>query len=314
MEDDWFRRFLQDYGAEKTKLKPSPIPWARWYLSQILFDTSRGTKFAKRIKKTTLDLAQDVLTTMQDLVLDNDVDTVSFQLERERERDIDEEENEKAFELHNQNSLVQFAVLNGNEEMLEFLWNETDPKHRKEYFNKGDLITGFTPFHIAIFVENARLLELLVFKYEVDVDRKDNFFGTAFDYGKMLGRIPSPTFGLRKLKIWNPDTKNVDQISIKEFESLFNVTFMPYITSGQEYIEELFFSGFSISKPDMQFRKKYFPLIYQSSGDENLVIAKINDQVGFGVFAGKDFQEGDYIVRYGGKITETGNNRTNFFD
>jgi len=65
----------------------------------------------------------------------------------------------------------------------------------------------------------------------------------------------------------------------------------------------------------------------KSSGDENVILAKISDEVGYGVFAGKDFQQGntyltargarickyiylfpssitigDYIIRYGGMI------------
>ena len=31
----------------------------------------------------------------------------------------------------------------------------------------------------------------------------------------------------------------------------------------------------------------------KSSGDENVILAKIYDEVGYGVFAGKDFQQGN---------------------
>jgi hypothetical protein len=44
--------------------------------------------------------------------------------------------------------------------------------------------------------------------------------------------------------------------------------------------------GFNISSVDEAFRKKYFPLIYESSGEENLILAKVNDEVGYGVYAG----------------------------
>jgi len=91
-------------------------------------------------------------------------------------------------------------------------------------------------------------------------------------------------------------------MSIKAFEKTFGVEFCAYITCGHEYIEELMFSGLTIS-PDLEFRKKYLPIIEKSSGDENLVLSFINNHVGYGVFAAKDFQEGDFIVRYGGHLT-----------
>ena len=41
-------------------------------------------------------------------------------------------------------------------------------------------------------------------------------------------------------------------------------------------------------------------LCLYDSGDQNLVLAHINDTVGWGVFANKDFKRGDKIVSYGG--------------
>jgi len=35
-------------------------------------------------------------------------------------------------------------------------------------------------------------------------------------------------------------------------------------------------------------------------------VVEVSSNVGFGVYAAKDFQEGDFIVRYGGKLTATG--------
>lgn len=99
-------------------------------------------------------------------------------------------------------------------------------------------------------------------------------------------------------------------------ENLLSIHFQPFISCGNEYIEELmfrfvnrilkvkFFSGLSIT-PDLEFRARYQKDWESSSGDENLVLAKINDHVGWGVFANKDFKEGDFIVRYGGHLTAT---------
>lgn len=60
------------------------------------------------------------------------------------------------------------------------------------------------------------------------------------------------------------------------------------------------FSGFNVGEKDEEFRSKYLSVMEQSSGDENLVFAEISDQVGWGAFAARDLQPGDFIVRYGG--------------
>jgi flagellar biosynthesis chaperone FliJ len=96
------------------------------------------------------------------------------------------------------------------------------------------------------------------------------------------------------------------------------------------------FSGFTIQSVDTQFRQSFFPPLHisslsfhsnenseyqkidkryfhrekygtqieESSGDENLVLAKIDDKVGWGVFAKKTFNKGDFIVRYGGQLVK----------
>lgn len=46
--------------------------------------------------------------------------------------------------------------------------------------------------------------------------------------------------------------------------------------------------------------------ILQSTGDENLILAEIGEGVGYGVFAGKDFEKGSYICRYGGRLSAEG--------
>ncbi len=53
-------------------------------------------------------------------------------------------------------------------------------------------------------------------------------------------------------------------------------------------------------------RKKYMKDIEASTGDENLILAEIDASVGYGVFAGKDYQPGSYICRYGGRLSAEG--------
>lgn len=119
--------------------------------------------------------------------------------------------------------------------------------------------------------------------------------------------------------MWNPELNKIDDLTTSKFEEYFKVKFTPFPIADSDFIEELLFSGLSI-KPDHEFRytsflhtsnnasfrKKYVPLVYENSGDNNVILAKINDNVGWGVFAARDFKEGEFVVRYGGKISKTG--------
>jgi hypothetical protein len=89
--------------------------------------------------------------------------------------------------------------------------------------------------------------------------------------------------------------------SIKQFETNLNVTWNPYLKIDHHYLFELMFSGdsylsvahsqlilicqlfnllgFSVGKKDMKFRRKYGKIMYESSGDSNLILAKVDDNV-----------------------------------
>jgi hypothetical protein len=64
-------------------------------------------------------------------------------------------------------------------------------------------------------------------------------------------------------------------------------------------------SGFKVENPDEEFRKKYLKAITSSSGDENIIISKISEEVGWGAFAARPIAAGEYIIRYGGLIEKS---------
>lgn len=75
----------------------------------------------------------------------------------------------------------------------------------------------------------------------------------------------------------------------------------PRWTVTPDYIEELLFSGLQVKK-DEEFRRKYMKIIKSSTGDDNIIIAKINDTVGWGAFAARDIKKDEFIIRYGGRV------------
>jgi len=165
--------------------------------------------------------------------------------------------------------------------------------------NQPDFINGFTIVHYAFFTENLYLIQYLLNR-GADFSKQDSYFGVAFDYWKLLGILPSIPF-IKSLQLFSPQ-KKIERISIQEFEELFQVNFCPVIRCGHEYIEELMLSGLSID-PDIEFRKKFEDILTERTGDEDLVLAYIDDSIGYGVFAGKDFTAGEFVVRYGGYLS-----------
>jgi len=119
--------------------------------------------------------------------------------------------------------------------------------------------------------------------------------------------------------------------TIDKFEKKLSVHFSPTLTCGYSYIgtavvshincylvyllsalttEELLFSTeLKIGSVDAETTTKYIPLLVQKrqTGDyDNVAIAWINDEVGYGAYALKDFQPGDFVVRYGGHLSSFG--------
>ncbi len=124
----------------------------------------------------------------------------------------------------------------------------------------------------------------------------------------MLGiipRVPShqmPDF----IRYYNRESNKIEDWIVPEFEEEFKVSYCPNVICSQKYIEELMFSGFGISQRDTEFRKQYETVIEETIGDENLVLAFINENVGYGAYAAKNFQPGEFIVKYGGRLTAEG--------
>lgn len=87
---------------------------------------------------------------------------------------------------------------------------------------------------------------------------------------------------------------------------MLGIKWQPYYSISLDYVEELLFSGFQRNEVNTEFRNKYGQYLANHSGDENLCIAKINDEIGWGVFALRDIRRGELICRYGGEFVREG--------
>lgn len=282
---------------------PSPLDWRAALLFDMKLNPEEGIIFSKKCVATTLKLLEESLSSVEELILEGDVETTEFQINRLE--DITPEEGETHIPYYiRQKGVLHYAVLCRNYKMVKMLLNHGC----KEIINRNDYITGFTPLHFAFFVQSLDIMwELL--KNGADPYVKDNFDANVFDYARLLGCIPQKferTKDKDTINVYSHSNEMFETWPISKFEETFSVTWMPYFRIDRRYIFELMYSGFTVGEKDMEFRKKYTDVIYNSSGDSQLILAFISDQVGYGAFADKDFQVGDFIVRYGGFVQKEG--------
>ncbi len=93
-------------------------------------------------------------------------------------------------------------------------------------------------------------------------------------------------------------------MSVAQLEQRFSLHFTPEPLADLEYIVELLFSGLCI-QPDVEFRARIastFP--HACAGDERVILARVNETVGHGVFAAQRYEIGELIVSYGGRISK----------
>lgn len=55
--------------------------------------------------------------------------------------------------------------------------------------NREEAVTGFTPVHYSVFIESREVLRWLI-EMRADVDKRDNYNATVWDYARMLQLMP----------------------------------------------------------------------------------------------------------------------------
>jgi hypothetical protein len=264
-EDTWYKYYLKEFCFDDPtdpllKAKPVPMLWSYYFISSMKLDKQRGFDFSKKCVTIIYQLLEESLTTLQDLVLKGDVATTEYQIQRQLAQAPKDGEEKKA--LHEQDkSVLHYAVLSGNVPMVHML---LDAGYLPE-LNAPDLITAFTPLHMAVFIENKDMLWTLI-SHGAKPDVLDNYRGTALDYARITQLMPHKYQKQRdstQIKVYDDKSSKIQAWSVKQFEDKFNVTWCADWTATNEYIEELLFGGFSLGNPDMEFRYCLEPLLLE---------------------------------------------------
>ena len=330
--------------------KPLPIRWSRYYVDQIKYDVDSGRRCSHRWVDEAVQImgGSEGLTALQELILDGDISTAMYQIHRlvdledhdDSEDDADSDAERRLPMAQSERSILHYAALTGQVDMCRRLLEETPFLSQ---INEGDLVTGFSPLHIASFVQNPTLVFLFL-THGANIDFTDNYGATMVDYLKMQGRIPSkidsearknvsirllpanftqePSPTLLKLNIddfiqqtrtWisKPIEDKAEKVISNATTSTASsgpsdghFTWTSQYRINDDYVEELMFGGYEApTQKDAEFRTKFLSRVSSDpSGESGLVVAYINDEVGYGCYAAKPFTQGDYIVTYMGQF------------
>ena len=146
--------------------------WRAWYLRCIHFDLPTGNLLLARWRQFLKESAWDEWSNEQRLVFEGSIHllrNVSLEL------------------LLQQANLLVYAVLSRSLETVKYLLE--NGFGTIEELHRGESWTGFTALHIAVFIQNRDLVDLLWNTYEANVNCKDLYFGSVLDYCKMLGLV-----------------------------------------------------------------------------------------------------------------------------
>lgn len=302
-------------------------------MSRIVFDEAKGKRQALRWVDEVLQVmgGSEGLTALQELILDGDINTAMYQIDRlkdlDEEFDTDEDEpiSSKKHKsesgrlpmAQSERSILHYAALTSQEEMCRRLMEETPFLSQ---INEGEIVTGFSPLHFASWVQNPSLFFSLL-AHGADIDFTDSYGCTVVDYLRFQGKVPSqrPERSVSVMFIDQPSEETpspiLTQLSPEEFirrtslwkpagaPSRGTLTWTSQYKINDDYIEELMFGGYEPpTVKDTEFRAKYFESLESNLGESGVVIAWINNEVGWGCYAAKNFKKGEFIVAYLGQF------------
>jgi hypothetical protein len=240
----------------------------------------------------------DSLSTLADLVLDGDADTAQYQIERTIGRDGETDV------FASERSLLHFAIVARSLRTVQLLLLHDAHHHR--LINECDVVTGQTPLHIALFARWEPAIRLLL-AHGADDSIPDHFGASVRDWSALLFAPLPIARADRRIALLPRAATAIEMIAVDEFERRFHIEFLETTRADLSYVLELSFSGFALGERDVAFRAQYAAALLEeeapcttNNNDTDLVVAFVNDAVGWGLFAGRAYRADEFVCRYGG--------------
>jgi hypothetical protein len=184
-EADWQKQFVTDFCQSSDdhvliQRKPALNTWRSWYLRCMRFDMSQGDLVLRRWRSWMLEEEQGEWTGLQRMAFEGQLHLIEAAVEDAEKQGL---QNPFFGELN----ILVYAVLSRSIETVEYFL--THGFAAEERLHAGEVWTGFTALHVAIFIQHREMASLLWNKFEANVNRKDLFFGSVLDYCKLLGLV-----------------------------------------------------------------------------------------------------------------------------
>ncbi|EGG23421.1 hypothetical protein DFA_05553 [Cavenderia fasciculata] len=296
------------------------------YLDRCKEDKEDTVYFSQNYCEIAKGIFSETLTTLTELILERDLGGVQYQLQSELKRNADfftdltstikkKDRNGRILVNVQQQCQINklsllFAVATNDIKIVDLMLKNG----ATAIINVGDTVTKITPLHMSFIMGNTAIAKLLL-ENGANYDLMDGFRARPLDYAR-LRKMTSMSIPPRPqtVSIYNyKNSATVESWTLDRFERELSIHYDASITASLEYLIELCFSSFQINA-DQTFRDKYLKMIERSGGEENVIVGWISDQVGWGLYANKDFQKGEYIVRYGGRINSAENMVTHCYN
>jgi hypothetical protein len=184
-EAQWRKQYLQDWcqNNEAHRLmsrKPAVTPWRAWYLRCMHLEIAPGDTLQKRWREWLREMAWEQLTPLQRLAFDGSLHEIEPIVNKALG-------NGEANPFLKEQNILFYAVLSRSVEVVSYLLRVGFGT--PEELRKGEVWTGFTALHLALFTQNRDMLGLLWNQARANVNAKDLFFGSVLDYARMLGLV-----------------------------------------------------------------------------------------------------------------------------
>lgn len=152
----------------------------------------------------------------------------------------------------------------------------------------------YSALHIATAFNDKAMIALL--KKHGAQPLRDYSEALPEDYEYALG-YKSEQLPITSLQLFKDQA--IHQVPIEWFEQETGSVFCPYVQTKLDYFLFVNACGYNSSEDISPEAKE----IIKTGGDSNLILAKIDDNIGYGVFAGKRFYKGDPVVSYAGVLS-----------
>jgi len=244
-------------------------------------------------------------------------------------------------ELEHGLTSLHFAVVLRRYDVIKTLLAETSKSQQYAALLTHEDIRGFTPLHLAYIMNDPDLIQVIQEschrsssssrdrqpeKTTIKTSNLDSpcyrglnrnslnvtpqLFST-FLYG--TGRLNSSLNF--QFYLFDPNTKQIRVLDVKGFEDMFGVRFIQHSLFSLSYLRYLLTVKIPIPIGE-SVKARYKPLVDREMGilaegnqsaatNNNFILCKINDYIGYGLFAARSFHQHEFLTVYCGIIEDS---------